>query len=186
MSPRTVVTGVVVLLAAITGALGYQSSASSSSTAASAAEAEGALPDRTTVFDDSVPGVAKLDPALLGALRRAAIDAAGDGVVVFVDSGWRSAAYQQDLLDEAIATYGSTEEAARRVASPTTSAHVPGDAVDVGRADATAWLSVHGAAYGLCPVYGNEPWHYELRPNATADGCPRVYADPTYDPRMQR
>ena len=31
---------------------------------------------------------------------------------------------------------------------------------------ATAWLSEHGAAYGLCQVYRNEPWHYELRPDA--------------------
>ena len=30
-------------------------------------EADGAIPDGTTVFDDEVPGVANLDPALLGA-----------------------------------------------------------------------------------------------------------------------
>ena len=34
------------------------------------------------------------------------------------------------------------------------------------RPAATAWLSEHGAAYGLCQIYGNEPWHYELRPDA--------------------
>src|SRR5689334_9919169 len=39
-------------------------------------EADGAVPDGTTVFDDRVPGLARLDPALLGALRRAATDAA--------------------------------------------------------------------------------------------------------------
>ena len=55
-------------------------------------EADGAVPDGTTVFDDGVPGVAKLDPDLLGALRRAATDAAGDGVQFYVDSGWRSPA----------------------------------------------------------------------------------------------
>ena len=41
-----------------------------------------------------------------------------------------------------------------------------GDAVDIGRSDATAWLSEHGAEYGLCQIYANEPWHYELRPEA--------------------
>ena len=61
-----------------------------------------------------------------------------------------------------------------------------GDAVDIGRSDATAWLSSHGAAYGLCQIYGNEPWHYELRPDAVAHGCPPMYADPAHDPRMQR
>jgi zinc D-Ala-D-Ala carboxypeptidase len=71
------------------------------------------------------------------------------------------------------------------VATPETSAHVSGDAVDVGPSGA-AWLSWHGAEYGLCQIYGNEPWHYELRPEAGGHGCPPVYADPTHDPRMQR
>ena len=129
-----------------------------------------------------IPGVANLDPALLGALRRAATDAADDGVEFFVDSGWRSPAYQERLLREAVSEYGSEEEAARWVATPDTSAHVSGDAVDIGPSDATAWLSEHGAEYGLCQIYGNEPWHYELRPDAIDHGCPPMYADPTHDP----
>jgi hypothetical protein len=149
-------------------------------------EADGAVPAGTTVFDDGIPGVANLDPALLGALRRAAADAADDGVEFFVDSGWRSAAYQERLLHEAVSKYGSEEEAARWVATPKTSAHVSGDAVDIGHRDAAAWLSEHGAQYGLCQIYGNEPWHYELRPEANAHGCPAMYADPTHDPRMRR
>jgi len=149
------------------------------------AEADGALPDDTTVFDDDVPGVAGLDPVLLAALRRAATDAAGDGVAFLVDSGRRSPAYQQRLLEEAIARYGSEEEAARWVATPGTSAHVSGDAVDIGPADAMAWLSEYGARYGLCRIYDNEPWHYELRPAAVDQGCPAPYADPTEDPRMR-
>ena len=71
------------------------------------------------------------------------------------------------------------------MATPNTSAHVSGDAVDIGPLDATAWLSEHGAEYALCQIYGNEPWHYELRPEAIEHGCPRMYADPTHDPRMQ-
>jgi hypothetical protein len=62
---------------------------------------------------------------------------------------------------------------------------VSGDAVDIGPLDATAWLSEHGAKYGLCQIYRNEPWHYELRPEAIGHGCPPMYADPTRDPRMQ-
>ena len=142
------------------------------------------MPDGATVFDDELPGVANLDPALLGAVRRAATDAAGDGVELFVDSGWRSPAYQERLLHEAVSKYGSEEEAARWVATPNTSAHVSGDAVDIGHRDATAWLSEHGAEYGLCRIYGNEPWHFELRPEAIDHGCPAMYADPTHDPRM--
>jgi LAS superfamily LD-carboxypeptidase LdcB len=149
-------------------------------------EADGVVPDGVTVFEDKLPAVANLDPALLGALRQAATDAADGGVELFVDSGWRSPAYQDQLLREAVSKYGSQAEAARWVATADTSAHVSGDAVDIGHADATAWLSEHGAGYGLCRTYRNEPWHYELRPEAIEHGCPPMYADPTHDPRMRR
>jgi hypothetical protein len=72
------------------------------------------------------------------------------------------------------------------VATADTSPHVSGDAIDIGHSDARAWLSEHGAAYGLCQIYSNEPWHYELRPEAIVHGCPAMYADPTQDPRMHR
>jgi zinc D-Ala-D-Ala carboxypeptidase len=208
---RIRVAGLLVVIAAIAAALGYQSLASwpstssSSSTAASPidllrsehrglrsehrgalGEADGAVPDGTTVFDDEIPGVAKLDPALLGAVRQAATDAADDGVKFYVNSGWRSPEYEERLFQEAVSKYGSEEEAARWVATPNTSAHVSGDAVDIEPLDATAWLSEHGSQYGLCQIYSNEPWHYELRPEAIDHGCPPMYADPTEDPRMQQ
>ncbi|HET6737284.1 MAG TPA: M15 family metallopeptidase [Kribbella sp.] len=148
-------------------------------------QADGAVPDGVTVFDDHIPGVVNLDPELLGALRRAAQAAARDGVVFYVNSGWRSPAYQSQLLQEAISKYGSEQEAARWVATPQNSPHVQGQAIDIGRSDATAWLAEHGAGYGLCQIYDNEPWHYELRPEAAEHGCPPRYADPTHDPRMQ-
>jgi zinc D-Ala-D-Ala carboxypeptidase len=197
-TPRILVVGLLVVIAAIAAALGYQLLASSSSTAASPidvlrsehhgalGEADGAVPDGATVFDDETPGVANLDPALLGALRQAATDAADDGVEFNVTSGWRSPEYQNQLLREAVSEYGSEEEAARWVATAETSAHVSGDAVDIGPFDATAWLSEHGADYGLCQIYSNESWHYELRPEAIDHGCPPMYADPTQDPRMQQ
>jgi zinc D-Ala-D-Ala carboxypeptidase len=148
-------------------------------------EADGAVPDGTTVYDNAVPGVAKLDPALLTALRSAAAEAADDGIRFVVNSGWRSPAYQEQLLRDAVRRYGSEAAAARWVATPRTSAHVSGAAVDVGPADADGWLSEHGAAYGLCRVYDNEPWHYELRPDAIDRGCPVPYPDPTHDPRLR-
>ncbi|MEV5610701.1 M15 family metallopeptidase [Streptomyces sp. NPDC052225] len=148
--------------------------------------ADGVVPDGTTVFDDSVPAVSQLDPALLKALRQAATDAGQRGVAFHVNSGWRSPEYQNHLLDEAVSKYGSEDEAARWVATAATSPHVSGDAVDLGRSDATAWLSAHGAAYGLCRIYKNEPWHYELRAEASEKGCPALYDDPTQDPRMQQ
>ena len=146
-------------------------------------EDDGVLPDGVTVFDDEFSGVSNLDPALLTALRAAA-RAAGSRAAFVVNSGWRSAAYQDALLDTAISRYGSEPAAERWVATAATSPHVAGDAVDLG-ADAAAWLSEHGARFGLCQIYRNEPWHFELRPNAIARGCPSLYADPTRDPRMR-
>jgi D-alanyl-D-alanine carboxypeptidase len=148
-------------------------------------EAGGLLPDGTSPFDNT-PGVTGLEPALLAALQNATNDAAEEDIQIIVNSGWRSEAYQQQLLNEAVVTYGSEKEASRWVATPATSAHVHGDAVDVGSYDATAWLSERGAAYGLCQIYENESWHYELRPDAVTDGCPTMFRDPTEDPRMQR
>jgi len=194
----TILAALVVVSAALIGVLSCQSLASSSSSAASPidtphgdhhgalGEAGGAVPDGVTVVDDEIPAVANLDPDLLGALRRAATDAADDGVEFFVNGGWRSPEYQEQLLREAVTKYGSEKEAARWVATPDTSPHVSGHAIDIGHSDATAWLSKHGAEYGLCQIYSNEPWHYELHPEAIDDGCPPRYADPTHDPRMQQ
>jgi len=202
--------GLLAVIVAIGAAVGYQSLASSSAASlthvlrsehrralgeadgavvlrgehrGALGEADGAVPDGTTVFDDEIPGVANLDPGLLGALRQAASDAADDGVEFYVDSGWRSPEYQEQLLREAVSEYGSEEEAARWVAAPKKSAHVSGDAVDIGPSNSAAWLSEHGAVYGLCQIYGNEPWHYELRPEAIDHGCPPMYADATHDPK---
>jgi hypothetical protein len=193
---RLRVAGLLVAIAASAAVLGDQVPGASSSTAASPidvlrseprgalGEVDGAVPDSATVFDDEIPGVANLDSDLLGALRQAATNAADDGVEFHVDSGWRSPEYQEHLLREAVAKYGSEREAARWVATPNTSAHVSGDAVDIGSSGAK-WLSGHGSAYGLCRIYDNEPWHFELRPEAVDYGCPSTYADPTDDPRMQ-
>jgi hypothetical protein len=147
-------------------------------------ESDGVIADSVAAFDE-VPAVARLQPDLRTALRRAAGDAARDGVVVRINSGWRSAAYQERLWQQAVSKYGTAAEAARWVAPPDRSAHEFGEAVDVGGPDATAWLSRHGAAYGLCRIYHNEPWHYELRAGAADHGCPTMYADAAHDPRMQ-
>lgn len=145
---------------------------------------DGVVPDGVTPFNDEFAAVANLDPELLAAVRDAARAASDVGVTFYVNSGWRSPEYQLQLLHDAVADYGSIDEAARWVATPETSAHVSGDAVDIGSYDAATWLAEHGAAYGLCQIYRNEPWHFELRRRAADHGCPPMYADPTEDPRM--
>lgn len=134
----------------------------------------GAAPDPG--LDTGRVDIARLDPDLRAALEAAADAARSDGVVIEVTSGWRSWEHQQRLLDEAVAKYGSLEKALEYVATPETSAHVTGDAVDIGPARAQSWLSRHGSAYGLCQIFANESWHFEL---ATTPGgqCPPMYAD---------
>lgn len=141
--------------------------------------------DQPTVFDTDRVAVGNLDPALLEALQRAATDARQDGVEFLVNSGWRSAALQEHMLREAVVQYGSESEAARWVATSQTSAHVSGEAVDLGPLPALDWLAQRGSDHGLCQIYGNESWHYELRPDAVTEGCPEMYSDPTEDPRMK-
>jgi D-alanyl-D-alanine carboxypeptidase len=127
-------------------------------------------------LDDDIPAITQLDPELASAVRQAADAAAADGVDFWITSGWRSPAFQQYLLDQAVQEYGSLEEARRWVNTPEKSTHVTGKAVDVGPATADYWLIQHGAEHGLCQVYANEIWHFELLtdPGGT---CPPLVED---------
>ncbi|MFC4586540.1 M15 family metallopeptidase [Sphaerisporangium corydalis] len=141
---------------------------------------DGVVPDggRLSPRDTGLPAIANLDPKLLRAVRKAADDASRDGIGIYLTSGWRSKAYQQRLLDEAIVKYGSEREARRYVDTPERSHHVTGQAVDIGPTDADDWLARHGTAYGLCQTYANEMWHFELTitPGGT---CPTPLTDAT-------
>ena len=122
-------------------------------------------------FAGDLPAIANLDPELRAAMQDAARAAIADDIDFVVTSGWRSAAYQQSLLDAAVIEYGSLEAAGEFVLSPEQSRHVTGEAVDIGRTDADSWLSQHGADYGLCQIYANEMWHFELATEPGGD-CP--------------
>jgi len=146
--------------------------------------ADGMLPAGATVYDDH-PGVVRLDTRLLEELRAATADASAQGVGIVVNSGWRSKAYQSLLFEEAVVEHGTEAAAAAWVARPGTSVHESGAAVDLGPSSAVDWLVQHGADYGLCQVYDNEPWHFELDLDAGENGCPDPYDDPSDDPRLQ-
>ncbi|MQY03663.1 M15 family metallopeptidase [Actinomadura macrotermitis] len=142
-----------------------------------APEADGRVHGKITPADVH-PAITNLDPRLRKALRQAAAAASADGVEIHVTSGWRSAAYQRRLLQEAATKYGSLEEARRFVLPPEKSAHVKGRAVDIGPPAAADWLGRHGATFGLCQIYANEKWHFE---RATTPGghCPEKLPDAT-------
>ena len=127
--------------------------------------------DVVELTDDGFPALANLDPALLDAVRDAAAAAEDEGEHLSVTSGWRSAAYQQWLLDQAVAKYGSADEAAKWVSTPDTSRHVSGKAIDIGPFDATLWMQGNAPRFGLCQIYSNETWHYELA-SAYGGDCP--------------
>jgi D-alanyl-D-alanine dipeptidase len=124
----------------------------------------GWIPDGQTLspFDVSNPALAQLDPALLRAIQAAANAAKAQGVDLRITSGWRSMGFQQRLFDDAVRTYGSVDIARQFVASPEVSKHVAGQAVDVAPVQADKWLIDNGAQFGLCQIYANELWHFEL------------------------
>lgn len=136
----------------------------------STGEAGGDIPGGVATLDDDIPAITGLDPELRAAVRQAADDARAAGIDFWITSGWRSPAFQQSLFDDAVGNDGLAE-ARRTVASPEASQHVSGDAVDIGPTEGAYWLIQHGTDYGLCQVYANEVWHFELltKPGGT---CP--------------
>nr|WP_081495161.1 M15 family metallopeptidase [Mycolicibacterium chubuense] len=133
----------------------------------------GWLPDGTMLspFDSANPILSQIDPALLTAVQDAARTATAQGVDIRVSSGWRSKGFQQRLFDDAVRNYGSVEKAAQFVAGPEVSHHVTGQAVDIGPPDADRWLIANGRQFGLCQIYANEIWHFELALDAQGN-CP--------------
>jgi zinc D-Ala-D-Ala carboxypeptidase len=140
---------------------------------ATIAPGDGSLSDGQilTPFDVQNPAVGRLEPHLLAAIQQAANTAAAAGIQMTITSGWRSPEFQQALLDDAVATYGSLAAARQYVQTPQASKHVLGEAVDVGGTGADQWLIDNGAQFGLCRIYANEIWHFELATDA-AGYCP--------------
>ncbi|MTE14442.1 M15 family metallopeptidase [Nocardia aurantiaca] len=112
-----------------------------------------------------------LYPWLALAYDLALTEAQGQGVPLWIVSGYRTRAEQEALWEDGIRTYGSADAARRWVLPPDESTHVTGQAIDVGPQQGAAWLEAEGNRWGLCRMYDNEWWHFEL---ATLPGfaCP--------------
>jgi len=132
----------------------------------------GWLPDGKSLspFDTDHPIVGWLDPALLRAVQDASRAAEADGIKLRISSGWRSKGFQQRLFDDGVRRYGSVAAAREFVALPEKSNHVTGQAVDIAPAEADRWLIANGRRFGLCQIYANEIWHFELA--AVDSRCP--------------
>jgi D-alanyl-D-alanine carboxypeptidase len=119
-----------------------------------------------TVVPD--PSATALRPALVTALAKARAAAKRAGLTLVVNSGYRSFSRQARMYEAAVRQYGSARVARRWVLPAQESTHVRGLAADIGTPATAAWLNRHGAAFGLCRAYGNEPWHVEYRPDWVA------------------
>jgi zinc D-Ala-D-Ala carboxypeptidase len=165
-------------LAPVAAVLAVGLTACASAPASAHGDGDGDIPENGSIspFDTSNAAIHNLDPALLQAVQKATEDARARGVEVRVTSGWRSKAYQQRLLDQAVVKYGSLEQARRFVNTPEKSTHVSGKAVDIGPTRAADWFIQHGSNYGLCQAYANEMWHFELLTSPGGD-CPQARSD---------
>nr|WP_280391652.1 M15 family metallopeptidase [Nocardia brasiliensis] len=124
----------------------------------------------------SAAGTEGLEPRLALAYTLAEGEAHAQGVPLSITSGYRSREEQQWLWNDGLVKYGSPDEARRWVLPPEESTHVSGRAIDVGPQEGAHWLEVNGNTWGLCRMFDNEWWHFEL---ATTPGgvCPPTKPD---------
>lgn len=114
--------------------------------------------------------------------------AAGDGVVLTMESAFRSVARQAEILGARLAAGQTLDEALRWVAPPGCSEHHTARAIDIGTPGCTAleedfestaafaWLQRHAARFGFSLSfprgnrfgYGYEPWHWCWQPAVAA------------------
>lgn len=114
----------------------------------------------------------------LAQLKRMAATAREEGVILQVDSGYRSANYQREIYERRLGEGQSFERIARHTAPPGYSGHALGTAVDFHpsssgfqKTRAYRWLKQHAKTYGFHETYyqGNafgiswEPWHWEYK-----------------------
>ncbi|WP_083889428.1 M15 family metallopeptidase [Nocardia pneumoniae] len=123
----------------------------------------------------SATGTEGLEPALALAYTLAEREAHAQGVPLSITSGYRTRAQQQALWEDGVATYGP-DGARRWVLPPEESTHVSGQAIDVGPRQGAQWLEANGNRWGLCRMFDNEWWHFELATLPGAD-CPPMKPD---------
>jgi hypothetical protein len=91
-------------------------------------------------------------PDVAAAFDRMAAAAAGDGIALIVNSGFRSDAEQAALWAE--------NPDPRWVAPPGTSLHRCATELDLGPPGAYAWLAANAPRFGFLARYSWEPWHF--------------------------
>jgi zinc D-Ala-D-Ala carboxypeptidase len=100
------------------------------------------------------------------------------GLTFLLNSGYRSAAYQQRIFDCWVKQLGSAQAARQYALPPDESAHVQGYAMDIAPPSAAAWLESTKGQYGLCRRYADETWHFEYQARYKTGGCPALVPHP--------
>jgi LAS superfamily LD-carboxypeptidase LdcB len=100
------------------------------------------------------------------------------GLTFLLNSGYRSAAYQQRVFDCWVDQLGSPQAARMYALPPAESAHVKGYAMDIAPPSAAAWLEATKGQFGLCRRYEDETWHFEYQSRYKTQGCPALVPHP--------
>jgi hypothetical protein len=93
-------------------------------------------------------------PDVAAAFDRMAADAAGAGISLLVNSGFRSNAEQARLF--------AAHPDPKWVAPPGQSLHRCATELDLGPESAYSWLAANASRFGFVQRYSWEPWHYGL------------------------
>lgn len=100
-----------------------------------------------------------LEPKTADAWREMAAAAFADGLILHINSAWRSIEIQQSLWDR------WEEKGGNRPARPGWSNHGQGTAVDINRAHDNGktdkWLAENAGKFGFVMPMSYEPWHFQ-------------------------
>ncbi|OLE28563.1 MAG: hypothetical protein AUG49_01995 [Catenulispora sp. 13_1_20CM_3_70_7] len=100
------------------------------------------------------------------------------GLPFILNSGYRSAAYQERIFQCWVTALGSAKAAHKYALPPNESAHVLGYAMDIAPPSSAAWLESTKGRFGLCRRYADEIWHFEYQAAYKTQGCPALLAHP--------
>ncbi|MFD0636988.1 D-alanyl-D-alanine carboxypeptidase family protein [Catenulispora yoronensis] len=109
--------------------------------------------------------------------------AKAQGLSFVLNSGYRSAAYQERIFECWVHELGSPQAARKFALPPNESAHVMGYAMDIAPPSAASWLEGTKGEFGLCRRYADETWHFEYQASYKTKGCPALLPHP--DPRTR-
>jgi LAS superfamily LD-carboxypeptidase LdcB len=155
---------------------------SSSSTSSSSQDANGENGDCENTSHDTAADESQKFSGMTHGTQQAFLTAQkaaqSNGLSFILNSGYRSATYQQRIFDCWVHQLGSPQAARQYALPPSESAHVQGYAMDIAPPSAAAWLQSTNGQYGLCRRYSDETWHFEYQARYKTQGCPALLPHP--------